>query len=102
MFHFAIGRHFVAQLRIEGLPIQRDDAFLQRVEAGWKAQNGNQLPDDLFPLRKAAAFRWDGQTPKDYDLCRMLIEEALKLTPDYIWIEGKARSFRASAAWDLS
>lgn len=103
MFHFAIpaleARHVEA---VEGLPVARDADFARRVEAGWLQGTQGRLPADMYPLRNATIFRWDGATPRDHAMCRTLVEASTKLSPHYVWIDGRVKSFRESEVWDLS
>ena len=100
MFHFAIGRHIPVDT--SGLPITEDREYGNRVFASWLEQTQNRIDHDLYPLSGHAVMRWDGPTPRDFDTCRRVVADALKAEPDYVWIDGRVRSYRASAVWDFS
>lgn len=103
MFHFAVPTHDAKLVeKLDGLPVTRDEDFARLVEAGWRQSTQERLPPDMYPLKNATIFRWDGATPRDHGMCRTLVEAASKAAPHYVWIDGKVKSFRESAVWDLS
>lgn len=101
MFHFAMSR-FQVRDAVPHPQVEPDPALAKLLEKAWREDTKGQLAADLYPLRNAIVYGWSGDTPSNFDMCKLLIEQMFKAPPLYIWIGDEEREYREGSAFDFS